>query len=61
MSGKIQNSNFYFLFQKGAPINERDSLGQTALHYAVCHQNSLELVTVITECGAQVDPDRQVN
>ena len=46
----------------GAPINERDSLGQTALHYAVCHQNSLELVTVITEsCGAQVDPDRQVN
>ena len=55
---KRENSNL--IFQKGAPINERDSLGQTALHYAVCHQNSLELVTVIAESGAQVDPDRQV-
>ena len=43
----------------GAPINDRDSLGQTALHYAVCHQNALPLVTIMTEKGAQVDPDRQ--
>jgi ankyrin repeat protein len=43
----------------GAPINDRDAMGQTALHYAVCHSNALQLVTIITESGAQVDPERQ--
>ena len=43
----------------GAPINDRDKCGQTALHYAVCHHDALPLVNIITECGAQVDPDRQ--
>ena len=43
----------------GAPINDRDGYGQTALHYAVCHQNALPLVTILTESGAQLDPDRQ--
>ena len=42
----------------GAPINDRDALGQTALHYAVCHHDALKLVEIITDSGAQVDPDR---
>ncbi len=27
----------------GAPINEKDSIGQTALHYAVCHHYALQV------------------
>lgn len=41
------------------PINDRDALGQTALHYAVCHHDALPLVTILAENGAQLDPDRQ--
>ena len=29
----------------GAPINEKDSVGQTALHYAVCHHYALQVTT----------------
>ncbi len=39
----------------GAPLNDRDAYGQTALHYAVCNQHALPLVTVITDAGAQVN------
>ena len=42
------------------PINDRDAYGQTALHYAVCHQDALPLVTILTESCAQLDADRQV-
>ena len=41
------------------PINDRDAYGQTALHYAVCHQEALPLVTILAESCAQLDPDRQ--
>ena len=42
-----------------APINDRDAYGQTALHYAVCHQDALPLVTLMVDSGAQLDSDRQ--
>jgi len=42
----------------GAPINDRDALGQTPLHYAVCHPDALRLVSIMAENGAQLDPDR---
>ena len=29
----------------GAPINEKDSVGQTALHYAVCHKFALQVIS----------------
>ena len=41
------------------PINDRDGYGQTALHYAVCHHDAVPLVSILAECGAQLDPDRQ--
>ena len=57
MSKKIRAQKIIEL-QMGAPINDRDALGQTALHYAVCHHDALKLVEIITDSGAQVDPDR---
>ena len=42
----------------GAPLNDRDAYGQTALHFAVCHHTALPLVALLTESGAQIDPDR---
>ncbi len=49
---------FHAICQMGAPINDRDAYGQTALHYAVCHQDALTLVTILINNGAQLDPDR---
>ena len=47
-----------FSLQMGAPLNDRDSFGQTALHYAVCHQHALPLVTILTDKLVQLNPDR---
>ena len=44
----------------GAPINEKDSVGQTALHYAVCHHYALQVTTkyhhsiVLIQAGSNI-------
>ena len=35
----------------GAPIEDRDSIGQTAMHYAVCHMFGAQLVRALLEHG----------
>ena len=42
----------------GAQINELDSIGQTPLHYAVCHIYALPLVKVLVEKGADLNVTR---
>ena len=45
----------------GAPINEPDSIGQTALHYAVCHKYAKRLVSILVERGAELNPVRKTD
>ena len=42
----------------GAPLDEIDSVGQTPLHYAVCHTYALPIVKVLVEKGANLNIQR---
>lgn len=42
-----------------APLNELDSVGQSPLHYAVCHAFAKDLVPMLVEAGCQVDVQRR--
>ena len=42
----------------GAQINELDSIGQTPLHYAVCHSYALPIVRVLVDKGADLNIKR---
>ena len=55
---KTNNSVFEFDFKMGAEINELDSVGQTPLHYAVCHPYALPIVKVLVEKGADLNLKR---
>ena len=46
------------VFQMGAPVEDRDSIGQTAVHYAVCHKFASHLVKVLLDRGANHSPAR---
>ena len=43
----------------GAALEDEDSIGQTAMFYAVCHQFSAELVTALLSYGAKPSHHRK--
>ena len=47
------------LFQMGAALEEVDSIGQTPLFYAVCHQFAVELITILIDRGANPKHERK--
>ena len=47
------------LIQMGAELEDVDSIGQTAMFYAVCHQFSAKLVTVLLGYGAKPSHHRK--
>ena len=45
----------------GAEINELDSIGQTPLHYAVCHTYALPIVRVLVDKRADLNIQRNAD
>ena len=43
----------------GAALEEVDSIGQTPLFYAVCHQFAVELITILIDRGANPKHERK--
>ena len=44
-----------------APLQDKDSIGQTALHYAVCNPHAPLLISHLTKAGINLDVQRSTD